>query len=85
MDQVKESGNMRLLSYNHTCRVKFTFYKKKFLITNTVHKTMSISDNSEPYLTVIKIVLISFIFGSAANLSKYIYNFNGGKINAKIF
>ena len=35
---------------------------------------MGISDIPEPYLTVIKIVLISFIFGSAANLSKYIYN-----------
>ena len=35
---------------------------------------MSISDIPEPYLTVIKIVLISFIFGSAANLSRYIYN-----------
>ena len=35
---------------------------------------MTISDIPEPYLTVIKIVLIGFIFGSAANLARYIYN-----------
>jgi len=35
---------------------------------------MIISDIPEPYLTVIKLVLIGFIFGSAANLSRYIYN-----------
>ena len=35
---------------------------------------MNISDIPEPYLTVVKIVLISFIFGSSANLAKYIYN-----------
>ena len=34
---------------------------------------MNISGIPEPYLTVIKIVLISFIFGSAANLARYIY------------
>ena len=35
---------------------------------------MGISNIPEPYLTVIKIVLIGFIFCSAANLAKYIYN-----------
>jgi hypothetical protein len=35
---------------------------------------MSISGIPEPYLTVIKLVLIGFIFDSAANLAKYIYN-----------
>lgn len=35
---------------------------------------MNISDIPEPYLTTIKIVLIGFIFGSSANLAKYIYN-----------
>ena len=35
---------------------------------------MNIYDIPEPYLTVIKIVLIGFIFGSAGNLAKYIYN-----------
>ena len=34
---------------------------------------MGISDIPEPYLTVIKLVIIGFIFGSAANLAKYIY------------
>ena len=35
---------------------------------------MNISDIPEPYLIMIKIVLISFIFGSSANLARYIYN-----------
>ena len=35
---------------------------------------MNISDIPKPYLTMIKIVLIGFIFGSSANLAKYIYN-----------
>ena len=34
---------------------------------------MGISDIPEPYLTVVKIVLIGFIFGSAGNLARYIY------------
>ena len=36
---------------------------------------MTISDISEPYLTVIKIVLIGFIFGLAANLSRHIISY----------
>ena len=35
---------------------------------------MTISDIPEPYLTVIKTILIGFIFGSSANLARYIYN-----------
>lgn len=35
---------------------------------------MNISDIPEPYLTIIKIVLMGFIFGSSANLAKYIYH-----------
>ncbi len=35
---------------------------------------MNISEIPEPYITIIKIVLIGFIFGSSANLAKYIYN-----------
>ena len=49
----------------------FHLIRKKILI---IYKTMIIFEIPEPYLTVIKIVLISFIFGSAANLSRYIYN-----------
>lgn len=35
---------------------------------------MGISNIPEPYLTMIKIILISIIFNLVANLSKYIYN-----------
>lgn len=41
---------------------------------NQFNKIMNLSEIPEPYLTVIKMVLISFIFGSAANLSRYIYH-----------
>lgn len=34
---------------------------------------MGIFGIPEPYLTVIKLVLIGFIFGSAGNLARYIY------------
>ena len=36
---------------------------------------MAISDITESYLTVIKTVLITFIFGLTANLIRYIYSF----------
>jgi hypothetical protein len=35
---------------------------------------MNISDIPELYQTIIKLVLMGFIFGSAANLARYIYN-----------
>lgn len=35
---------------------------------------MNISNIPEPYLTAIKIVLIGFIFGSSANIARYIYD-----------
>ena len=34
---------------------------------------MNISDIPEPYLTVIKIVLVAIVYGLATRLAKYIY------------